>query len=135
MATSKQVSSDASVSSKTKDHSQKSNLESFACFWLDQSVDSTQDNRETHQELRQVINHLRIFNDSDACEQCIREITQEKVVLIVSGMLGSKIIPRIHDLPQLSTCYVFCQNKQNNEKWAKNYAKVSHFEKQTCQIF
>jgi hypothetical protein len=127
MATSKKVSTDTSVSSKLKDHSQNSNLESFACFWLDQSVDSTQDNRETHQALRQVINHLRTFNGSDTCEQCIREITEEKVVLIVSGMLGSKIVPRLHDLPQLSTCYVFCQNKESNEKWAKKYSKVRYF--------
>ena len=124
MATSKKVSSNASVSEKSKNVPSSSNLESFACLWLDQNVDSTQDNRDTEQELRQVINHLRLFNDTDACEQYIHEISQEKVVLIVSGMFGRQVVPRLHDLPQFSACYVFCQDKKSNEQWAKNYPKV-----------
>ncbi len=101
-----------------------SNLESFACLWLDQNVNSTQDNRDTLQELRQVINHLRTFNDSDECEQYIRQITKEKVVLIVSGALGRQVVPRLHDLPQFSACYVYCQDKKANEQWANKFPKV-----------
>jgi len=40
------------------DQPMTSNLESFACLWLDQNVNSTQDNRDTQKELCQVINHL-----------------------------------------------------------------------------
>ncbi|CAF5133542.1 unnamed protein product, partial [Rotaria magnacalcarata] len=61
-----------------------SNLESFACLWLDRSVNSTEDNIQTQKELRQVINHLRTFDNISECEQCIRQITKEKVVLIVA---------------------------------------------------
>ena len=103
-----------------------SNLETFTCLWLDQNVDSTQDNRDTLQELRQVINHLRTFQSSDDCEQYIRRIIQEKVVLIVSGSLGRQIVPRLHDLPQFSACYIFCQDKKAGEEWANKYHKVKH---------
>ncbi len=101
-----------------------SNLESFACVWLDQAVNSTEDNINTQKELRQVINHLQIFDNSDKCEQHIRQITQEKVVLIVSGGLGRQVVPRLHDLAQLSAFYVFCQDKKANELWANKYCKV-----------
>jgi hypothetical protein len=104
-----------------------SNLESFACLWLDQNVDSTQDNRDTQKELRQVINHLRTFDNSDECEQYIRQITKEKVVLIVSGSLGRQIVPRLHDLPQFSAFYVFCQDKKANEQWTNKFHKVMCF--------
>jgi hypothetical protein len=103
------------------------NLESFACLWLDQNVNSTEDNLRTQQELRQVINHLRIFADSDQCEQYIEQITNEKIVLIVSGLLGRQVVPRLHSLPQFSACYVFCQDKKANEQWANKYHKVTHF--------
>jgi hypothetical protein len=127
MATSKKQSSNVSSASKLNDHSKGSNLELFACLWLDQSVDSTQDNRDTQKELRQVINHLRTFDNSDECEQYIQQITQEKVVLIVSGSLGRQVVPRLHDLPQFSACYVFCQDKKANEQWANKYHKVKYF--------
>ena len=102
------------------------NLESFACLWLDRDVETTEDNRETLQELRQVINHLLTFDNSDECEQYIRQISQEKVVLIVSGSLGRQVVPHLHDLPQFSACYVFCGDKQANEQWANKYQKVTN---------
>jgi hypothetical protein len=102
------------------------NLESFACLWLDQNIDSTQGNRDTQKELRHVINHLRTFDNSDECEKYIRQINQEKVILIVSGSLGQEIVPRLQDLPQLSAFYVFCQDKKRNEEWANKYPKVKY---------
>ncbi|CAF1093622.1 unnamed protein product [Rotaria sp. Silwood1] len=126
MATSKSQSSEVSTSkNKTISEPTTPNLESFTCLWLDQNVDSTQDNRDTQQELRKIINHLRTFDNSDQCEQYIRKITQEKVILIVSGSLGRQVVPRLHDLPQFSACYVFCQDKKANEQWANKYSKIN----------
>ncbi|CAF0967697.1 unnamed protein product [Rotaria sordida] len=125
MATSKNQSTKISSSTKSVDQSMNSNFESFACLWLDHNINSTKDTLETQKELRQVINHLRIFNNSDECEQYIRQITKEKVVLIISGSLGREFIPRLHDLPQFSACYIFCQDQKANEQWANKYHKVN----------
>jgi hypothetical protein len=103
------------------------NLESFTCVWLDQAVDKTEDNRETEQRLRQIINHLYTCDDKDKCERYIRDIIQEKIVFIVSGAFGQDLIPRIHNLSQLSACYVFCGNKKKHIEWANQYAKVMNF--------
>ena len=111
-----------------------SNLESFTCLWLDQSVNSTKDNRDTQRELRQVINHLRTYDNANECEQYIRKITQEKIILIVSGFLGRQIVPRLHDLPQFVACYVFCQDKKANEEWATQYQKVRNYLKHRSYI-
>ncbi len=126
--TSKTSNSSATTSNKTQAMTQSNNpnLESFACLWLDQNVNSTDDNRETQQQLRQVINHLKTFSDSNQCEEYVKQINQEKVVLIVSGSLGREVVPRLHSLSQLSACYVFCGDKEANEKWANKYRKVTH---------
>ncbi|CAF1956356.1 unnamed protein product [Rotaria magnacalcarata] len=124
MAASKTKSVKELTSSNSVDQSISSNFESFACLWLDQSVNTTKDNLETQKELRQVINHLRTFDDMDKCEEYIRQITKEKVVLIVSGASGRELVPRLHDLPQFSACYVFCQDQKRNEEWANKYHKV-----------
>jgi hypothetical protein len=101
-----------------------SNIEIFACFWLDQNVHKTEDNQETQKELRKIINHLQTFENLDECEQVIRSITQEKIILISSGSLGHQIVPRLHDLPQFNACYIFCHDEAANKQWATNYAKV-----------
>jgi hypothetical protein len=109
----------SSISTKTI-----SNIEMFDCFWLDQNIHKTEDNQETQEELRKIINHLRTFENSDECEQVIKTITQEKIILISSGSLGRQIVPRLHDLPQLNACYIFCSDRAANEQWTKNYTKV-----------
>lgn len=112
--------------SSSADQGISNNLESFTCFWLDQQVNSTQDNLETQKQLRHVINHLQTFDSNDRCEKHIRRITKEKVVLIVSGSAGREVVPRLHDLAQLSAVYVFCKDQKDNEKWANKYHKVEY---------
>jgi hypothetical protein len=131
MATSKNSTLKASTTTATRTNKEPTtsqfsgtNLESFACLWLDQNINSTEDNLETQKELRQVINHLRTFNDGNQCEQYIQQVNHEKVVLIVSGSLGRQVVPRLHSLSQFSACYVFCQDKKANEQWASKYHKV-----------
>ncbi|UJR08217.1 hypothetical protein I4U23_012490 [Adineta vaga] len=124
MTTSKNPTTKSAKSTTAASTISNHNLESVACLWLDQNVNTTDDNRTTLQELRQIINHLRTFEDSNQCEQYVQQVTQEKLVLIVSGSLGRNIVPRLHSLPQFSACYVFCGNKEANEQWANKYHKV-----------
>ncbi|CAF3686775.1 unnamed protein product [Rotaria sordida] len=110
--------------SPTTDGNLVRNFESFTCVWLDQTIDQTDESRLAEQELRRIINHLFTCNDEKQCEQYIQDVTQEKVVLIVSGRLGRSLVPHIHDLPQLSACYVFCAQEKPHREWADHYPKV-----------
>jgi hypothetical protein len=104
------------------------NLETFALLWLDAAVNTSEENREAQQRLRSTINHVTTFEDPNLCQQHIRSVyLQDRLVLIVSGRLGQEVVPRIHQVRQLSAIYVYCMDKQRNEKWAKNFTKVSRF--------
>lgn len=100
------------------------NLETFSLLWLDSNVHKTQDNITSQVILREAINFLQIFDKADDCEESIRKIKYEKVVLIVSGRLGRETVPRLHDLPQLNSVYVYCFDKIGNKQWADKYSKV-----------
>ncbi len=105
--------------------SNQQNLETYSLLWLDAKVNSTDENLRAQRELREVINHLRTFEDLHICEQYIScSSEQDRVVLIVSGQLGRQIVPRIHQLRQLSAIYVYCRDKQLNDEWTRHYAKV-----------
>ena len=49
-----------------------------------------------------------------------------KWILITSGRLGNIIIPQVQNMPNLESVVVFCGNKIEHSKWAKNYSKVIH---------
>jgi plasmid stabilization system protein ParE len=105
--------------------SKDENLETFSLIWLDAKVNQTKENRQAQQNLRHIINHIKIFEDRHQCEQYILSLSpHDRVVLIVSGRCGRKIVPQIHQLRQISSIYVYCMDREGNEQWAKNYTKV-----------
>lgn len=101
------------------------NLETFFLLWLDEQIDGNEDNRYAQKQLRNIINHLKTFDNENQCENYISSISKEdRIVLIVSGQLGRTIVPRIHHLPQILSIYIYCMNKQANEQWSKDFNKV-----------
>jgi tetratricopeptide (TPR) repeat protein len=44
--------------------------------------------------------------------------------MVADGTLAQQIIPLIHSIPQLDAIYVFCRNKNEHEKWSKEWIKI-----------
>ena len=103
---------------------QSKNLETFSLIWLDGIVNDSVENIETQQRLRTFINHLKTFQKGDECIQYIESLPKDRFVLIVSGRLGQEIVPQIHQLRQVYSIYVYCLDKERNERWAKRYPKI-----------
>jgi len=104
---------------------QKQNLETYFLIWLDAAVNSSEENVKAQQELRKSINHLTTFDDDNKCEEYIQSIPDDdRIILIISGQLGQKLVPRIHQLRQISSIYVYCTNKKPNEQWTREFSKV-----------
>jgi DNA-directed RNA polymerase specialized sigma subunit len=105
------------------------NLETYALVWLDTSVNSSQENIEAQQQLQTSINHLLTFEDDHECLQYIYSVPKDdRIVLIVSGRSGRTIVPKIAQLRQISSIYVYCMDKKANEQWSQQFSKVSVFQ-------
>ena len=103
----------------------QNNLETFSLVWLDSSINDSEDNRQTQERLRAIINHLLTYEDSVDCEKYIRSVPRDdRIVIIVSGHSGRFLVPRIHPLPQVCSIYVYCMDRKINQQWTKNYSKV-----------
>ncbi|CAF3017926.1 unnamed protein product [Rotaria socialis] len=101
------------------------NLETFSLIWLDANIDATEENKRSQQQLRAIINRLITFHDEVACQKYITSRSeQDRIVLIVSGRLGRALVPKIHHCIQLSSAYVYCQDKNRNKQWSDSFAKV-----------
>ena len=62
------------------------NLEIFSIFWLDPQVNQTEDNRNAQSKLREIINHLKKFDDQNECHQRILSLSLEDQ--LVEGVEG-----------------------------------------------
>ena len=102
---------------------------SFIVVWCDGSIGSTEnsiDDSNTLIKLTGIVNKKRqlihAFNEVAACEEFVGLVNN--VCLIVSGTIGQELVPRIHQLEQIHSIFVFCMHKQKHEAWAKHYNKV-----------
>ncbi|CAF2639113.1 unnamed protein product [Rotaria sp. Silwood2] len=101
------------------------NLEQYCLIWLDATVNSSEDNIKAQKQLRKSINNLLTFEDDKQCLQHIHSISKnDRIILIVSGRLSRVIVPKIAQLEQIISIYVYCQDKKANEQWAKQFSKV-----------
>ncbi|CAF0744358.1 unnamed protein product [Rotaria sp. Silwood1] len=101
------------------------NLETFHLVWLDPAADDTVEDEKGRQFLRTSINHLRKFKDAEKCEQYIQNVSKsDRIVFVVTGRLGQELMPRIHQLRQISSIYIYCMDKDYHEEWSKDFTKV-----------
>ncbi len=101
------------------------NLETYSLIWLDSSVGESQDFIQAQRHLRTTINYIKLFKQSNECFEYIKSLSKyDRIVLIVSGRLGQEIVPKIHQFRQISSIYVYCMNKKQNEQWARQFNKV-----------
>ncbi|CAF3539599.1 unnamed protein product [Rotaria socialis] len=76
------------------------NFEELSIIWLDSDIFKTDDCLGMMSALRFIINDLHTFDNITECKNYISSIrTDEKIIFIVSGQLGEKIIPDIYESP------------------------------------
>ena len=98
------------------------NLESFYLIWLSNSI-----NTDVQQQLRAIINYLLTFEDSQQCLQYIHSLSNDShIVLIVNEKLAQQFIPQIVHLQQITSIYIYANDKKSNDHWVKNFKKVNH---------
>jgi len=111
-------------------------IQNFLLIWLDSNIDESKDDcQKTLKQLRSIVNTIYIFTNSDDCVHFLDQINHEKIFMIVSGALGQSIIPNIHERSQLDAIYIFCGNKAQHEKWAKQWFKIKGVYTQIISIF
>ena len=94
-------------------------------IWLDNDIDkNSSDCHNTISHLRRIVNTISTFTDVQECIKFLEDMAGEKVCIIASGTCGRQIVPRVHDLSQVDSIFIFCYNKQYHEGWTKEWSKV-----------
>jgi tetratricopeptide (TPR) repeat protein len=115
----------ATTASSTTTHNKQRIIQNFLLIWMDASIDpSKKDCQNTLAHLRNIVNDVHLFTEPDQCVDFLTDIKDIHAFLIADGSLGQHIIPIMHDIPQLDTIYIFCDNKSRHEKWTKKWSKI-----------
>lgn len=102
------------------------NVENLVLMWADASVNSNKENLQAQATLTKTHNRLKKFQSVTDCEQAIQQLSKtDRVILIVSGSFGKELIPRVHELEQVLTIYIFCMDQARYLEWARDYKKVN----------
>ena len=100
-------------------------LQNYRLVWVDAGIDeSNGDCQHILVQLRNVVNGIKIFQDSDTCVDFLQNVVDEKVFVIASSLLGKDLIPRIHSMSQVDTIYIFCDDEARHKAWSEQWSKI-----------
>ncbi|CAF1246312.1 unnamed protein product [Adineta steineri] len=100
-------------------------MQNVLLIWLDSNInDNDADCDNTIQQLTRIVNNINTFTDPEECFEFIQTITNNKICMIVSGSLGQHIVSRVHDMSQVDSIFIFCDNQEWHKQWAKEWSKI-----------
>ncbi|CAF2667815.1 unnamed protein product [Rotaria sp. Silwood2] len=100
-------------------------VQNFLLIWLDAKVDeSSEGYSNSIKHLQRTVNIIETFQDTEECVDYISKIQNATAFLIISDDLCETVVPRIHDMTQLYSIYVFCRKQSTYEEWATDWSKV-----------
>ncbi|CAF0721296.1 unnamed protein product [Adineta steineri] len=100
-------------------------MQNVLLIWLDNNInDNNVDCNNTIKQLKRVINNVNTFIDGEQCVEFIRTIINNKVCMIVSESHGKHIVPHVHDMIQVDTIFIFCNNQECDKSWTREWPKI-----------
>lgn len=105
------------------DH-EDNHLEIYTLIWLDTNTD-TQVKDDMQQQLRAIINNVKIFHDVAHCERYIEKTSKyDRLIIIVSSQLEREKAHLFNEYPQVAAIYDISKDNESNKQWAYELEKV-----------
>jgi hypothetical protein len=100
-------------------------VENFIIVWLDDNInESDADFQYPLAQLRCVVDSIKTFVHVDPCIDHLTDIKDERVLMIVSDVLGQQLLAFIEDIPQIYSIYVLCSQTTEHGQLIQDYEKV-----------
>lgn len=116
-------------------HDCKRMFHDFILIWLDPNNNESSDafqHSKTH--LQSIIDKIEIFNDFDQCIDFITDVRDAKVLMIICETVAPDTLIFIHNIDQLYDIFIFCDKKDGDTFWIKQWWKVKGIYTQVAAI-
>ena len=95
-------------------------VENVRLIWLD----NNEDYQNTISQLQHVVNTINTFTNAEECIEFIGNLKIEKACIIIGDSFGEQTVPRIHNMTQVDTIFIFSDDKTQHGQWIKEWSKV-----------
>jgi tetratricopeptide (TPR) repeat protein len=97
----------------------------FTLVWLDSNVvKSNTDSKYSINQFYEIMDEIKLSANSDECIDYFRKEIDQTVFLIISNDLAQSTISHIHDMSQLDSIYILCENMPKQKRMAEQWSKV-----------
>ena len=104
------------------------NLELCRLIWLDQKVNSNEENRLGQKRFADDFHSFHAFEEKETLLHFLAELrssANEGVLLIVSGRLAEEVVQEIHSIETILFVFIFCGDRSRIGPWTEAFPKVS----------
>ncbi|UJR19165.1 hypothetical protein I4U23_022295 [Adineta vaga] len=99
------------------------NMKRFWFIWFQSLTDYLQENVEI-KRFQTLVENVMFFENENECEIYITNLFKnDKIIFIINGKLIEKVLPHIHELPQIVSIYIYYDNQEKYEEWTTKYKK------------
>ncbi|CAF1410617.1 unnamed protein product [Adineta steineri] len=117
--------SDLSTNTTVNRRMNMQRTQNVVLIWLDNNIDDNNaDRSNTIKQLKRVVNNVNTFTDSEQCVEFIQTITDNKICMIISESLGKHVVPHVHNMSQVHSIFIFCNNQECDKQWATESPKI-----------
>ena len=100
------------------------NEDNVTVIWFNPIMSTIADTEKLKKDLR-AVNHTVLFpNNVDSCITDIKSKEMGKILLIISRNNAFKLLPKMIDLPQLDSIFIFPENRVESNHFRNDYSKV-----------
>jgi hypothetical protein len=100
------------------------NKEDIRLIWVDTKIDDSEDSAHTQILLLEFNPAALFYTDLTRCVDLIKSITDEQILLIVSGALAREVLSQVHNLRHLAAVFIFCRNREYHIELISQYSKI-----------
>ena len=95
-------------------------VENFIVCWLEPTACETVNT----DNLRHIINLVKIFTSPDECIDYITDIRDENIFLLIRDSLAKQILSDICDIDQIKSIYILSEKETMHTEWTKGSKKI-----------
>lgn len=100
------------------------NKENITLIWLNPIPDQTNSIQQIKDKLQGIIYFILSPEDTDTCIAHVKSIKEEKIFLLIPLMNAYELLPKIINLQQLDSVFIFPENPKECARLHEDFAKV-----------
>lgn len=106
-------------------HTQGPTIENNLVIWYNDTIDFNDEKiRNSIARLKCFFDGIHVFNHRDYAVDFLTDTDADRIFMVISSDASEQIVPLIDSIEQLDRIFVFCNDIESNESWAKHSNQV-----------